>query len=211
MMLTHRLPVVFVALALSAGSAAAGPAPQDRPVRNRQLARWLSIGGVIGSAAIAGTGALMVEYSLTGGRGYNHAYRRLEHDGEILLGIGAGTTVFTPELGEWYAGQFITTGMAFKAVGAGFGLISLAVYFGSESGCSDSDNILCTGRTPPNVKATAAVVAVGAAFYLAGSIYDLVDAPAAADRFNARQFILTPTVIPTSNGVGAGLGLSGRF
>jgi hypothetical protein len=203
----RRLAVGLAMLAVSAGVAAADPAPPDRPVRNRQLARWLSIGGVIGSAALAGTGALMVEYSLTGGRGYNPAYRPLERHGEILIGIGAGTTVFTPELGEWYAGDFITTGVELKAVGMGFGLISLAVYFGSKSACGD---LFCMGPMRPDVTATAAVAAIGAAFFVAGSIYDLVDAAAAADRFNAR-FAVTPTVIPTPNGMAAGIGLSGRF
>ena len=58
----------------------------------------------------------------------------------------------------------------------------------------------------------ALVLAGAAAAYLAGIVYDIADAPAAADRYN-KEFSLkvAPGLIKTPNGTVPTLGLAGRF
>jgi hypothetical protein len=196
---------VVAALSVFATSADARP-------RQRETAKWLSLGGVIGSAALAGTGAMMAEYTLTGGRGYDLGYEGTRRAGEGLMIAGAVSTVITPSLGDWYAGEYFTTGVKLRAAGLGIGLVGLGYYYGSEKSCSPSlfGSAACEGGTPPDARGASMVWVVGGALYLSGIVYDVVHAPTAADRAN-EHFQVMPAVIPTQHGVVSGVGIGGKF
>jgi hypothetical protein len=69
----------------------------------------------------------------------------------------------------------------------------------------------CGGGRPPDVAAASVPVAIGVALYAAGIIYDLVDAPSAADRYNTRHVEILPTILPTPRGTLPGVALGGTF
>ena len=178
----------------------------DAQPRKRETARWLSLGGVIGSAAIAGTGAVMTEYALSGGRGYDQSYGPTRRAGEGLMIAGAVTTLVTPSLGDWYAGEYLTTGVKLRAAGLGVGLVGVGVYFAGESKCQQFGDS-CYGGSGPNVSGASVAFAAGGALYLAGAIYDVVHAPTAADE----RFQIVPAVIASAHGPTTGVGIGGRF
>jgi hypothetical protein len=197
--------------AITSGIATAEPGHKPR---NRETARWLSIGGVLASAAIAGVGAGMLEYGFLGNRGYDQSFARVRRTGEVLIGVGAGTTLFTPSIGEWYSGQAISTGMKLRMTGVGVGLLGAAIYAatGSSESCLMIDHAsYCGGGSPPDVAAASVPVGIGVALYVSGIIYDLVDAPSAADRYNARHVEVLPTILPTPTGTLPGVALGGTF
>jgi hypothetical protein len=205
------LSTLVVALAITSRIATAEPGHKPR---NRETARWLSIGGVLSSAAIAGVGAGLLEYGFMDNRGYDQSFARVRRTGEVLLGVGAATTLITPSIGEWYSGQAFSTGMKLRATGIGVGLIGAAIYAATSSSEScfmfDGANY-CGGGSPPDVAAASVPVAIGVALYASGIIYDLVDAPSAADRYNARHVEILPTILPMPRGTLPGVAPGGTF
>jgi hypothetical protein len=205
-----RLFTLVAALAITSGVVAAEPGHKPR---NRETARWLSIGGVLTSAAIAGVGAGMLEYGFTGNRGYDQGYAGVRRIGTVLLSVGAATTLITPSIGEWYSGQAFSTGMKLRATGIGVGLLGAAIYVvtGLGESCLMINEMSCGGPSSPNVAAASVPIAIGAALYAGGIIYDLVDAPSAADRYNARHLEILPTALSTPAGTLPGVALGGTF
>jgi hypothetical protein len=189
---------------------AAGSTASAKPHRSRETARWLSIGGVLGSVAIASVGAGMLAYGFSDGRGYNLAYEGTRTTGELLIGIGAATTLVTPSLGEWYAGELWSTGMKLRVAGIGVGLLATAVYFGSGSAesCFQLDGgDYCSPGSPRAVAATEVIGGIAGALFVGGIIYDLVGAAKAVDRYEVLPIVLrsaTGSTLPA-------IGLTGRF
>jgi len=205
------LSILVATLVITTGIATAEP---GHPPRNRETARWLSIGGVLTSAAIAGVGAGMLEYGFMDSRGYDRSFAGVRRTGEVLVGVGAATTLFTPSIGEWYAGQAFSTGMKLRATGIGVGLLGAAIYgaSGSSESCVMFDGAnYCSGGSPRNVAAASVPVAIGVALYVGGILYDLVDAPSAADRYNARHVEILPAALKTPTGILPGVALGGTF
>jgi hypothetical protein len=205
------LSTLVATLAITSGIATAGPGHKPR---DREVARWLSIGGVLTSAAIAGVGAGLLEYGFMDGRGYDQGFAHVRRTGEVLVGVGAATTLITPSIGPWYSGQAFTTGMTLRATGIGVGLLGAAIYAatGSSESCFMFDGAnYCGGGSPHNVAAASVPVAIGAALYVSGIIYDLVDAPSAADRYNARHIEILPATLKTPTGTLPGVALGGTF
>ncbi len=207
--MTVRLSM-FVLVAVGS-SAFASP----HHARDRETARWLSIGGVLGSVASASVGAGMLAYGFSGGRGYNLGLEDTRRDGEIVIGVGAATTLLTPSLGEWYAGDLWSTGMKLRVAAIGVGLLGTAVYFGSgspESCFQFEGGDYCSAGTPRAVVPTAVIGGIAGALFVGGIVYDLFDAPKAADRYGARHVEVMPAVLRSANGSTLpALGLTGRF
>jgi hypothetical protein len=121
-------------------------------------------------------------------------------DGGALFMVGAASAVITPSLGEWYAGDILTTGLMIRG-GAAIGAV---VGMGQFLSCLDTPN--CHGEVGLSVAGVSAVA------FVSGAIYDIVDAPAAARRYNNDHHLrLAPTATSTASGKAYGVGLSGSF
>ncbi|MEO8699715.1 MAG: hypothetical protein ABI867_06710 [Kofleriaceae bacterium] len=187
------------------GQAQAYPPPAEpmvEPVKSESTATLLAIG--------ATTAGFLAIGAATDNNG----------DGNGGLGlIGAGLLLIGPSAGHIYAGE---TGHAVKASllrSAGVlamlvGAISMTTV-ASDAGACPPDT-LCEGGGGRDDKSRAKLLlGVGAAVYIGSTIYDLVDAGAAARRENrrhARAMMFTPTMMSTHSGRTApAVSLVGRF
>jgi hypothetical protein len=107
------------------------------------------------------------------------------------VALGGLTGVFAPSFGEWYAGTGLTAGLGLRTAGltltaAGF------VYAVRDCDCGGGWGI----------------AAIGGAVFVAGTVTDIVMAPATARKWNAANLQVAPTVMP--NGA-AGVALAGAF
>lgn len=173
-------------------------------VRHRETARWWSLGATLASLTIAGAGAAMLDYGRT--HPDTTFTSRLRLDGSWLIGLGAASTLITPAFGEWYAGEAITGGLVLRGTGIGIGLIGLAAYFLSGTPEGFGQTYVPHDPVPATV-----LFSIGGAAYLGGMIYDIVRAPGAVDRSNARHVMLVPTAVASASGVAPGVGLRATF
>ena len=131
------------------------------------------------------------------------------NDGLISGGFLAST--LTPSLGHWYAGEFLTTGMALRGVG---GLLFITGVAQALSGaCWGGGD--CGGSGGGGENDGAALILLGAGSYVGGTVYDVATAGAAARRYNrthGAQMAVAPTMIPSAGGAMAmGMGVRGSF
>ena len=111
--------------------------------------------------------------------------------GTALVLAGGASSIVTPSLGHWYAGDILTPGLGLRVVGAG--LATFAIF-------SDGDD------------ASIGLMLLGGALASGGTIYDLVTAGRAAHAYNAKHNLtLMPTVVRTASGSAPAFGLGGRF
>lgn len=180
---------VLVVSSFAATAAEAGP-------RNRQTARVLS-----GAAAgVAGAVTLTGFLTVPEGEAFNRP----------VLYTGIGMLFVMPSLGEMYAGQYLTWGMGVRAVATG-----LAVWTLHE----EVEPVVCDtiGANKDlncrQFKENAyPLLGVAAIAFIGGVFYDVLDAPDAADRFNARHgFVVAPAPLSGPNGMAPGLTLTGTF
>ncbi len=113
-----------------------------------------------------------------------------------LLYSGLATSVFTPSLGEWYAGEWLTVGMGVRTAAA-----LLAAY-----GIQQTDEVRCLSpgvQTCKEINGTGvAVLGLAAIAFVGGAAYDVLDADDAVDRYNSTHtMILAPTLLPSGGGV----------
>ena len=116
---------------------------------------------------------------------------------------GLGTSIVTPSLGQWYAGKYLTVGMAVRAGGA-----LLAAYGSSlkqDKRCGDGPD---PDRNCPQISGNGyTVLSIAAIAYIGGMAYDVIDTPDAVAEHNRTHVMLTPTAGPHT----AGLALVGSF
>ncbi len=122
-----------------------------------------------------------------------------------LFFTGVGTSIVTPSLGQIYAGEYWSYGMALRGGAAAFAAIAIL---------GERHTVACDNGIDKNCKdlngTGIAFLGLAAIAFIGGMAYDVMDAPEAAARANqAAQFSvsLVPTVLPH----GGGLGLVGRF
>lgn len=187
---------VVVMLMASVGVAAAqGPSASGDPLPR---APEPTIDAVSPGGAIAiSLGGTVASYALVvaGAASDNHA----------VTAIGALGTLILPSAGRWYAHAPGMSGFAIRGVavvvGAIGGLVALdgsaSSLFGESQGDSDKERLGLT------------ILALSGIAYLGGTIYDIVEAPAEAQDYNARlhNVALVPVVQPH----GAGVMLSAQF
>jgi hypothetical protein len=149
--------------------------------KSRETASYLSGGG----AAVSG--AVLLTSFMTAGKG--------EVFNNPMLYTGLGLSVVAPSLGQFYAGEWFTPGMAVRIASAG-----LAVYaVHNEEATVTCDDAGTYGQTCKQLKgAGVALVGVAAIGFIGGMWYDALDAGDAADRWNKRHNVI---VTPTPNGV----------
>ncbi len=123
-----------------------------------------------------------------------------------LVLVGLGSAVFTPSLGHWYAGRYLTIGLGVRAAAAGLATWGVLNYSQTVR-CNTFEYMECK-----NLKGGAIVVlGLSAIAFVGGAAYDFKTLDESVDRYNAK-FAITPTILPTTSGPpGAGLVLSGEF
>jgi hypothetical protein len=128
------------------------------------------------------------------------------------LGFAATTGLLVgPSLGHFYAGEWgrglLTTG----ARAAGAGLIIVGAFAGWDA-CdwNAAYDDPCHEEAREDHEDGKVVMGIGAAAFVAATVYDVVDAPFAARRFNQRVTV-APTLVSGSAGDAPGLVVSGRF
>jgi hypothetical protein len=126
---------------------------------------------------------------------------------EPMLYTGLVSSVITPSLGEWYAGDWLTIGMAVR-VGA-VGLATFAV-------AHEQHDAVCYSMPGQNCREFSgtgiALLGLAAIAYVGGAVYDVVDAPAAVDRYNQRHGVfVAPTALATPLGLAPGVYFSATY
>ena len=187
-------PAALLVLAL-AGTAAAQPgmtAPSPLPPPppaaappgeelSETTALLLSLGGTAASWTLVGVAV------------------KLDQDGNRSAGsvgaVGLVGTMFAPSFGHWYAHAFLSRGV--RAAGASTLLLALGVAVVEG----------VTGNANPRLAEGIAIA--GAVLYVAGTVDDIVTAPASARRENQRLqgLMVAPMIRPG----GAGVMFAGRF
>lgn len=183
-----RRVVVSLCILLAASSADAGK-------KSRQTATLLSAIPASVSGAIAVSGFVFAPE----GRPTNPP----------LLYTGIGMLFVTPSIGEFYAGQYLTWGMAVRGAAAGLAVWTLEsqtkVVTCDTAHTSDEK---CKGFTENAYP----LLGIAAIAFVGGVWYDVLDAKDAADRYNVEHgYMVAPTVVPSATGPAPGVMLSGSF
>jgi len=123
---------------------------------------------------------------------------------------GAASTIVTPSFGEWYAGKPVTLGTALRLIGGG-------VFLGAGESTLECMHISFDGAPACDGGAfVLPLLALGGLIgYVAGTAYDIKNAPITAREYNAAHRIHvapTPMYLRTPSGTATmGLGLAGTF
>jgi len=166
-----------------------------RAEKRRETAQLLSGGGAGVSSALVLAGFMLAS------------------NGEVvnqpLFYAGLGSSLVTPALGEWYAGEWFTPGMAIRIAAGGLATFALR---------HEQTTVTCDTATSSDQKCNQltgggiALLGVAAIAYVGGVWYDALDAGDAVDRYNQRHgFTVTPTVVPGPAGAAPGVSLAGYF
>jgi hypothetical protein len=182
----RRLVVVLVVLA------AVAPAHAER---KRQTAQILSGAGTAVSSTLILSGFLFAK------DGYPID--------KPLMYSGLVSAAIAPSLGEFYAGQYITYGMAARVLAAGLATYALT-HFNETTTC---DNATMTGTMCTSIEgAGLALLGVSAIAFIGGMAYDVDDAGPAVDRYNrGHGLVIAPAPMPTPTGPAPGLWIGGTF
>jgi hypothetical protein len=126
-----------------------------------------------------------------------------------LMYTGLATAAITPSLGQIYAGDYVTIGMAARVVGAGLATYALTHYTRTTT-CDDAtmSGTMCkkldSGAFP--------FLGLAAIAFVGGIAYDVGDAGPAVQRWNERHgFQIAPAIVPGPNGPATGLSIVGQF
>jgi hypothetical protein len=171
---------------------AASPAHAER---KRQTAQILSGAGVAVSSTLILSGFLFAKdgYPIN----------------KPIMYTGLASAVITPSLGEFYAGSYLTYGMAARVLGAGLATYALT-NFNQTTTC---DNATMAGTMCTNIKGSGlALLGVAAIAFIGGMAYDVDDAGPAVDRYNqSHGVMIAPAAMPTPTGPAPGLFIHGYF
>jgi hypothetical protein len=161
-----------------------------------KTAQWLSGGGVAVSSVLALGGFFLHDQS----QAFNAP----------LLWSGIATSIVTPSLGEWYAGEWMTIGMAVRVGGAGLATYALTKQQ-KEVVCELSTS--AAGTKCKELNATAIVLlGIAAIAFVGGAAYDVGDAEDSVGRYNQRHgYYVAPTPMVGPQGLAPGLTVGGYF
>ena len=126
-----------------------------------------------------------------------------------LLFTGLGTSLVTPSLGQWYAGEYLTPGMGVRFLAAG--LAVYAAFHGQET--VTCDYAMTSDQKCKQFTGNAIVLfGVAGIAYVGGVAYDVLDAGDAVDRYNAKhRFSVMPTALQGPRGLAPGLHFSATY
>jgi hypothetical protein len=164
--------------------------PEPPPPKKRGDALALSIAGTAGAVGL-------ITLGITG-----------HSDGAVV--IGGVTSLVTPAFGEWYAGEYWTRGMTIRTLSA-VGLVVSAPAWMCDYNTDGAEPTFCQSHR--DLRKPIIGFWIGA--YAAGALYDILDAPRAAGRYNrahAPPIIITPTVVGAPSGsLQYGVSVAGAF
>ncbi len=124
-----------------------------------------------------------------------------------LMYTGLATAAIAPSLGEFYAGEYVTIGMAARVVGAGLAVYTLKHYTVATA-CDGQTGLGCKRLDSPAFP----LLGLAAIAFVGGMAYDVQDAGDAVARWNARHhFTAAPIIIEGPTGPAPGLSVSGLF
>ncbi len=161
-------------------------AAADPGDKDRELALGLSIAGTAASTGLFVGGIVK------------------DNPGALFAGYASG--LVTPSFGQFYAGQYLTWGEAIRG-GAAIGVLA----GWSDYACGSGFSAPCKPGQRDDGKLELGL-ALGA--YAAGAIVDIVDAPAAVDRYNRAHHASaapSPMILTPPSGPVMGAGIVGRF
>ncbi len=174
---TRCVRTVVLLLVLASATARADKSPDT--------ARYLSGG----ASAVSGGVLLYAFLEPPLGQPFN---RPVMYTGLVLATV-------TPSLGEFYAGEYFTTGMAVRIAAAG--LATYAMQEETEVVTCDTSSSANDPKCTQLKGAGIALIGVAAIGFIGGMWYDSLDAADAVDRWRARHNIV---VTPTGNGIALG-------
>jgi hypothetical protein len=180
--------VILLVLAVAAPAHADGPKSETTAQVASGVGTGIS-GGLILAGFLAGDS--------------NYPYNR------PLMYTGLVSALITPSLGQIYAGDYITIGMAARVLGVGIGTYGLTHYTQvtpCESGHAPNDTCrhIDSGAIP--------FLGLAAIAFVGGMAYDVADASSAVQRWNEHHgFMVAPTVVPASDGPAPGLSFAGQW
>lgn len=126
-----------------------------------------------------------------------------------LMYTGLATAAITPSLGQFYAGEYVTIGMAARVVAAGIATYGLTHYTKTGT-CDDAKmagsmcKMLDSGAFP--------LLGLAAIAFVGGIAYDVGDAAPAVRRWNeSHAFTVAPAVVPGPTGPAPGVSFVGQF
>lgn len=171
---------VLTAILAAAAPAHAEPDESKSEAKSETTAFTLSLGGTLASASL-------MAYGLS----------RPAASGVAMFDIGLLSTLITPSLGHFYAGDIWTAGLGMRAAGGAVALVGVA----QALGCLDTED------TCNFVGGGGLALTAGGVLAAAGAFYDIATAPKAARRYNAKHVSL----VPASPGANVGLSIAGQF
>ena len=121
--------------------------------------------------------------------------------GWTMVGVESALMVLGPSAGHWYTGQVFTKAMAVRAGGAALTAAGLVLF--TQCAQPDAD----CHRDDPEPYLTVGLFTSGMVALIAGTIWDVFDAPRAAERWNARRVMVAPLLDKDS----CGLAFVGQF
>ncbi len=128
-----------------------------------------------------------------------------------LLITGLATSIVTPSLGQYYAHDYLTIGMATRVLAGlmiGYGAFEMT---SSKRCLQDGHEAMCSGLTQQGV----VVIGLGAIAYVGGVAYDINDTADAVDRYNRKHGVFMTPSVGMARGVGdravPTVGLTGSF
>lgn len=126
-----------------------------------------------------------------------------------LMYTGLAGAAITPSLGQFYAGEYVTIGMAARVVGAGLATYGLTHYT-KITACDDAH---VSGTMCKSIDSGAyPLLGLAAIAFVGGMAYDVGDAGPAVQRWNQRHgFQIAPSIVPGPYGPAAGLTVIGQF
>ncbi|HEY6177776.1 MAG TPA: hypothetical protein VIX73_25145 [Kofleriaceae bacterium] len=184
--------IVTIALVLSiAGKAAAQPAePRAAPAPpEEELSESMALGLSIGPTLVAWVGLV--------------ATASIDDDNRVALSLGGLAAMAAPSFGHWYAGSPWTRGLALRTAA----LLPLGLALTRTSACPVTIDRDFSGCGPDRLGQGLAIAAI--ALYAAGTVDDIVTAPAAVRRHNERLRNLA--VVPMVRRDAGGVMLAAQF
>jgi hypothetical protein len=126
-----------------------------------------------------------------------------------LMYAGLASAAITPSLGQFYAGEYLTIGMAARVVGVGLATYGLTHYTHTTT----CDTAHMAGTVCKSLGSEAIpFLGLAAIAFVGGMAYDVGDADDAARRWNARHgFVIAPSIVPSASGPAPGLSIAGQF
>lgn len=131
-----------------------------------------------------------------------------------LATAGALAWFFGPSTGHAYAGRIGNPGLAIRGVSALGGVVAIGGLIGCIAGSGDDIEEHEHLGDDDDCGIFAGLLVASSIGYLGGAVYEIVDAPRAARRHNARYGLdvqVAPALVGGDAGRGPGFAVAGRF